>query len=283
MPSQTFVANPLASAGGRVIAAPFQFYVTGEDRLRLVAVGSKTGVTVRMRWRFLSTTERVPQVNEQNLTATSDRTSTSVDVELGSGALLNLTVFASAGAPLKGQTFVIVQIVRGVGSAAIVLGTLLADYVTATQHLGWPGSPIVSSTSTEGVMRVITGTDPAADVVISEVVPTGARWEVVGFQATLATSATAGTRKPQLTFDDGATVYQVMHGFFDQSVSVSIQYNWLQGAQIINTTDANRAIGTLPQRLQLLAGHRIRTAANLITGDNWGAPTYAVREWLEVN
>ena len=169
-----FLALPAASAGGRVIASPFQFVTTGEDALRLVSVNARPGVRLKIQARRYNTAGGI-DANAWDHIPNDDRTPRSDDYPIGVGALLNLTVFASSGTPLVGQTFVIVQLVRGVGAAAIVLGTMLQGYVTSTQGLGWPGSPITSSTDAEPCVRAIQGTQPAPGVEISETVPTGAR------------------------------------------------------------------------------------------------------------
>src|SRR5213592_1900599 len=172
---RVFVAQPLASAGGRIIASPFQFYVTGEDHLRVISVNSLAGVRLKLQGRFIDTSGKLDAFSYDHI-PTSDRTATTTMHQLGVGAVLNLTVFASTGAPVSGQTFVIVQLTRGLGAAAIVLGTLLQGYVTSAQHLGWPGSPIVTSTAGEPLIRKIVGTTPGAGNNINETVPTGARW-----------------------------------------------------------------------------------------------------------
>src|SRR5262249_46183156 len=111
----------------------------------------------------------------------SNRTAKTEDFVLGGGLVTNLSVFATAGSPLIGQCFVIVQLVRSLGVTAYVMGTMLQGYVTTTQNLGWPGSAIVSSTDGEPAIRDIVGTDPVAGAGWSETVPAGARWELVTF------------------------------------------------------------------------------------------------------
>jgi hypothetical protein len=197
---QVFVGQPSIFGGARLLPSPSQFFLTGEDKLRVVSANSLVGVSLKVQWRTATLAGDVVP-SSQDHTPNSDRTVNRQDYELGSGSLLNVTVFASAGAPLSGQTFVIVQLVRGDGPAAIVLGTLLAGYVTAVQALGFPGSPIASSTDGHGAIRTIIGTSPAAGVECAEVVPTGARWELVSFVATIVTSATVITRVPELYVD----------------------------------------------------------------------------------
>src|SRR5439155_18890058 len=130
--------------------------------------------------------------------------------KLGKGAILNLTVFASAGAPLMGQTYVIVQLIKGLTGATIVLGTLLGGYLTATQALGWPGSPIISSTDGEGCTRLIVGTTPAAEANILETVPTGARWELLSLEASYVQGAGGVATPISFTLDDGANQFNQM-------------------------------------------------------------------------
>src|SRR4051812_10049451 len=104
------VAQPTASAGGRVISSPFQFYTTGEDRLRVTSFNSLTGVALKIQSRFVDSKGAV-QANAEDHIPLSNRTARQTEHELGAGALLNLTVFANTGTPQIGQTFVIVQLV----------------------------------------------------------------------------------------------------------------------------------------------------------------------------
>jgi hypothetical protein len=84
---------------------------------------------------------------------------------------------------------------------------LLQGYVTDTSRLSFPGSPIRSSIEGPGVLRSITGTNPAANAEISETVPTNARWRVHAIRFTLVTDANVANREVALTLDDGAAVF----------------------------------------------------------------------------
>ncbi|OLB84955.1 MAG: hypothetical protein AUI15_33840 [Actinobacteria bacterium 13_2_20CM_2_66_6] len=281
MPPQVFVANPLASAGGRVIASPFQFYVTGEDRLRIISVNSQTSVRVTFRWRFIDTFGKV-QSNEEIHTPATNRTTGTNDYELGVGALLNLTAFASSGSPQFGQTFVIVQLIRGIGSAAIVMGTLLAGYVTGTQHLAWPGSPIQSSLDGQGALRTITGTTPGGGTEVSESVPTGARWQLLTFAGTLNESGGVAIT-PRLLGDDGAGVEHWSVSSEESVATNTFRYMWLTGLGYKVTAGHLPHTAGLSSEIRMLAGQRLRTNHEGVSGSfQWSAITYTVREWLEV-
>ncbi|HEY3042613.1 MAG TPA: hypothetical protein VGJ39_01215 [Vicinamibacterales bacterium] len=276
-----FFAQPIFGAGGRAVFSPFQFVTTGEDNLRIVSVNSQAGVTIRVSGRrFDNAANLIPFTYDH--TPNTDRTTRTTDHNLGAGALVNLHVVANAGSPLVGRTFVMVQLIRGLSGATIVLGTLLAGHVTAVQGLGWPGSPIESSIAGGGVVRIITGTDPAAGAEISETVPTGARWQLLTLRATLTASATVATRHAALGFRDGATQFYLSPQANGQLASQVFAYDWAAGVPGDSAFGGLYNLGAIGFPLQLLAGQVIETSTSALqVGDNWNAPVYTVREWLE--
>jgi hypothetical protein len=98
-------------------------------------------------------------------------------IALAAGFVLDLTVRVD-GRAAHGQTYVILELVRGLDGPLTLVGTFASGYVTASQGVGWPGSPIISSTDGEPAVRYVQGTDPRP-AEITETVPTGARWEVM--------------------------------------------------------------------------------------------------------
>lgn len=54
---------------------------------------------------------------------------------------------------------------------------------------------------------VIVGANPAAGAEVSETVPAGETWCLLGVRVTLVTSATVATRQPILTLDDGTNIF----------------------------------------------------------------------------
>jgi hypothetical protein len=280
---RAFVAQPIASAGGRVITSPFQFYTSGEDHLRVTSVNSLTGVALKVRGRFVDNSGLILPLEHDHTPATN-RTTVTTTIGLGVGAVLNLDVFASAGAPSIGQTFVVVQLVRGMGASGLVLGTLLQGYVTSSQHLAWPGSPLESSLEGQGAIRQIIGTNPAANVEITEFVPVGARWRVITFIAALATSAVVASRVPYLaSIVNGSTT-----SLFPPAASIPASFTqYLQFCTgyttwVVGGVTAQAA--SLPTELLLPSGSALQTYTELMqAGDDWSGPTILVEEWLEVN
>lgn len=268
---------------GALAAGPYNFQFTGEDFLRLTVVNSLAGVRVRVAYRT-APTPTTTQTHEVEIAPTSDRVVTVKEFSVGAGYLLNLAVFASSGTPSIGHTFVKVEVIRGQGPSARVLGAVVSDYVTARQVVGWPGSPIRDSISGGGVIRTITGTSPAAGVEISETCPTGARWEVLAFGGNLATDVTVANRRPILSVLDAGTPTMNCPIFGTLGASATSQVRWAQGLMSESVALASFLTGGLPAPTILLAGEVLFTQTQSFQGgDRWTAVSYKVREWLEVN
>lgn len=274
-------ALPGTLGRARVVITPYPFVAGGGDYLRVISLNSLAGVVVEIHGRqagrgFEGTPFRFVHV------PLSNRMPLSQDFPLNSGLVTNMSVFATTAQPLVGQTFVIIQLVRSLGSTAFVLGTLMQGYVTSTQGLGWPGSPIQSSIEGGGYVRQIVGTQPAAGADIAETVPAGARWELVSMRTHLATSATAGNRGANLLFLSGVTAqaYAVSPASIGPSFNAFFGYG--QG-QPVAVDFANQVFqAPLPIGNRLLAGMQIQTTTTgMKAGDQWDAPQFIVNEWLE--
>lgn len=278
-----FFASPIAAAGGRVIASPFEFTTDDDDNLQILSVCSVAGVTLTLNGRRVDEKGQiVPFVFQHTPFATR---STRIDsFKFGRGALLNLTVFASAGSPLVGQCYVIVRLIKGLTGATIILGTLLSGYVTATQALGYPGSPLESSTTGEPTIKTIGGTLPAIGAEILETVPTGARWQLVAFSAILICNAVVANRHPRLRFMSNADIVGIVPCFQTMPAGSGEFISWLGNVQGFAPPTTNQMVSTIPDPLWLLAGQTFGTSTLLLqAGDTWNAPIYTVREWLEVS
>lgn len=278
---RAFLAQPLPVAGGRVIVSPFQFYADGDDNLRIEAWNSVTGATLAVHGRWFNE-HGEQQPFAHTLALTADRARNRVDVALAKGYLVNLVAFVTGASPLIGQTFVKLSLIRGLTGATVLLGTLLQGYTTAEQALAWPGSPMQSSLEGGGAIRTITGTNPAAGVDFSETVPTGARWEFLSIRAQLVTSAAAGTRNPLLNMATSGVEFVRSTPPIGFGPSITAECAWGAGMPSVSQAGYNGFQSGTPVSLQLPAAATVSAATSgLDAGDNWGAPTYAVREWLE--
>lgn len=256
-------------------------YCTGEEFLRLTSANALAGVRLTIAWRFLNVDRPNPVSNQTDHVPNSDRSLATTDHKLPEGWLQGLTIVASSGSPPVGTCYVRVDLMRGSGTSATILQTLVQGYVTGTQRRAWPDSSLESAVVGPGRIRVITGTNPAAGAEVVETVPTGARWRLRGVRALLVTDATVTNREVGLFFDDGANVFSAFPSTVNQTATQTRVYTGspagVRGAAA-TALDVTIAIADLV----LLAGHRFRTQTiNLQAADDWAAPVYEVEEWLE--
>jgi hypothetical protein len=263
------------------LGAGAQFYFAGDDWLRVSSLNSVAGVRVVVSGRFLPSDEARPKPFRDDHTPNTDRTVATSDIGLGVGWLQHVTAIVSSGTPTFGAVFVRVDVIRGRGAAATVVGSLLQGFVTSGQRLAWPGSLIRSSLEGAGVLRSIVGTDPAANTEISETVPTGARWRLVGVRFALVTDANAANRNVSLVIDDGANAVFEATALNVQAASLTINYAASAAGFATGSVSNRQSIG-IPPDLVLPAGYRIRTeTGSMQVGDNYSAPQLLVEEWLE--
>jgi hypothetical protein len=260
---------------------PSPVYLTGEDNLRVTAYSNTGSVTLAILARVLQP-DSTPTPFADSVAPGSGRTATTKIVPLCEGWLLGLSITPAAGVTPVGLTWVAVDLVRGTGSNAQLVQSLGFGFINLRSGFVWPGGAYLQATDGPGVLRSITGTTPGAGADISEAVPAGARWELLAFRATLVTSATVATRLAFLTLDDGANVYLTVDSNFGQTASGSGTYNFAEGLVAPQVAHAGALLASLPINNRLGAGHRVRTLTSSIqVGDQWAAPQYLVREWLE--
>jgi hypothetical protein len=162
----------------RVVVSPYPFGISDGDSLRITTVCSQPGVVLEIHTRRFYKQTGVT-IDRLVHAPNSDRTVKTDDYPLAAGFVTNVTVFAASGSPLIGQCYVKLQLLRGIGAGAFVMGTLLGNVVTQTHAAGWPGSPIVSPLEVEPYVRFIVGTKPGAGAEITEMCPTNARWQLL--------------------------------------------------------------------------------------------------------
>lgn len=256
------------------------FYFGGDDALALTSWNSLANVVVVVSGRFVHVDGHVEPFSEVHVPATN-RTATTTRHARACGWLTDLSIVVTGATPQRGQTYVRVDVVRGLVSSGVVLSTLVQGYVTATKRLAYPGSVVEDSLAGAGALRSLTGTDPAAGVEVSETVPTGARWRLVSVEVTLVTDATVANRRIHLFVDDGTNVYFETHNNTAQTASTTIRHSFGAGVGLV-VGDGVSAVAPLPVALLLGAGHRFRSSTSgIVAGDNFGAPQYAVEEYLE--
>lgn len=269
--------TPVVLRDGRQAA---ESYPVTDDALLIRLYNSLASATFKVVARVL-TPAGVLRVVQQVLTTASDRTQQLTCVYLPAGQLLSAAVIATAQTPRRGQAWAIIAIESTLPTGVVFLTPLAQGYVTADSALLWPGGAYPDSVEGPGILRSVTGTNPAAGVEVIEAVPTDARWRIRALRASLVTDATVATRTVNIIIDDGATTLLNFPGVTTQTATLTRAYNVAEyGFQ-------PAAVGTdiffyIPFVIALFQGWRIRTSTtNIQAGDNWGAPQLEVEEWIE--
>lgn len=279
-PAEVTTRKPLVLFDVDASAVPARVYVTLNDRLYIRSRNSLAGVTLRIAGRLLTADGEVVPFNHEHTPAT-DRSASLSSFQLAEGFLLSAVVFPSAGAPIRGQTFVELGFLRGLDANAAVVDILARDYVAEAEPLAFPGAPVRGSLDGPGAILTVTGSDPAAGADISETVPTDARWRFMSISSRLVTDANVASRRNVWIFDDGTNAYFETPETSSQAASTTERHT-LAAVGHSRGVLITRHVEPGPPEMYLAAGDRIRTdVASIQVGDNWEAPQIHIEEWIE--
>ena len=232
-------------------------------------------------------TELIPTgeviTTRQDFTPTSDRLVNDRTILLTEGWLLSIQVFTFGSEPLRGQTWVSVRVLDGtVEAGGEQIQTLINDYVEAGGSLTWPGNIISHFTKPPGVIRSITGTDPAAGSQIQETVPANTLWRIISIFFSL-TTVLAGAQI-RVDFRDAAdNVFYRAGPEQNQGVGSTIRYSL--GGQHGFFSGAGETFFTgLPVNLYLTDSFDFITSqlAAFPADANFTAPQFLVEEWIQL-
>lgn len=265
----------------RVGAEPKGIYVSTDDKLLLRMRTNTPGNVVLVRGLIQASGRQVIPFEQLVTTTPGDRTVQQTFIGLTEGFLQQVTISHGSFIAPYGSTWVSVVVSRGNPADPQHNAVLLQGVVTAARNLGWPDGPQLSGLETAGQVRSVAGTDPAAGAEVSETVPTGAYWDLLGFRATLVTSAVAGARRVHVVIDDGAAILLDLAAADTQAASLTRNYNAGQDGFARAAQDSEIYV-PLPAAIRLAPGFRVRTTTTLLdAGDNYSAPQLLVREYID--
>lgn len=216
------------------------------------------------------------QAISADITTSSDRSLVTTIIDV-TDAPISLTARTSGRGVKRGELFVKISLrVDGV-----VVALLAEGYVAESHKIAWPGGDFEGSTDGRGLIRSVSGTDPAAGSEILETVPVGACWRLISANATIVTDATVIGRRPALIIDDGINaIYKISDGA-DITAGLTAPVVFSQGFGAAVVSNGIHVIA-FPQYILLQAGYRIKTVtSNLQAGDNYSAPQLLVEEWIQ--
>ena len=255
-------------------------YVSPDTRLVVRSWNSLSGLVLTVVGRLLDADGKLSTF-EFGHTPNTDRSKAESTYTLTTGRLIDVAVTPKSGSPYRGHCYVTLGLARRTAPTTEYYQDLAKGYVTAAGGLIWPGGPYLDSVEGPGLLRSVTGTDPAAGAEISEAVPTNARWQLHTLRVVLDTDATVATRSIELFVDDGTNRLLVFPGTSTQGASLTYCYNVAHhGFQ--PTGAGNNSYFSLPFPMYLFQGWRIKTIiTNIQAGDDWRAPQMMVEEWIE--
>lgn len=194
-------ASPIIGRG--LVASSFQYYLTGVESLRVVMQSLVAGVKLELACRLWRESDRAVVLSRELIdSGTGIPTPVTTEYALDAGALLNVRLGVASGTPAHGAIWVRVQLIQGAGAAAVVVGTLLQGFVSTSNDLGWPGSPIEKQDSASGFVASHAG---AAGANISALtIGARERWRPICGRFTYTASGAAGNRNAFVAVLDNA-------------------------------------------------------------------------------
>lgn len=159
---------------------------------------------------------------------------------------------------------------------------LSAGYLTDSKTLSWPPGIFEGFTEGPGLIRVLSGTNPAAGAEWLETVPTNARWRILDIFAKLTTDANVANRSAILRLDDGSSKIWDIVTAYVHAASTVINYHWLPQSLKESTAIQSNIMVPLPPALYAFQGYRLGSqTTNFQAGDDWIAPEILIEEWIE--
>jgi hypothetical protein len=282
MSGETIILPPasIAAPGGRALAAPFQFLVSGEDNLRVKTWATVLGANLIVSGRMVDATGKLQVFNFSYALDSSGVGKTQV-LGLAPGYVLSVSAEVDSTNVQRGQCFVKIDLVRGLSGALTTLGTLIQGYVASFVGRAYPGSLLEQPSDGNGHIRAVSGPAPAPGHDISFVPPIVGQFRLLSFRAFFQASAVAATRAVYLYLQDqGGTTWFTAPAANTQSASQGFGYNFTIGVTDLNTL-AIGEVGVPIPSYRLVNGGTFNTlTGGLQAGDQWGAPTVIIEEWI---
>ena len=255
-------------------------FVSPDTRLVVRSWNSLSGLVLTVVGRLLDADGKLSTF-EFGHTPNTDRSKAESTYTLTTGRLIDVAVTPKSGSPYRGHCYVTLGLARRTAPTTEYYQDLAKGYITAAGGLIWPGGPYLDSVEGPGLLRSITGTDPAAGSEISETVPTNARWRLLTLRVLFTTSATAGDRWPDLYINEGTSTLMTFRRASAQTASATATYVLTPHGYAPLDLGGLECIA-IPPNCLLLQGWQIRSnTCGMQAGDDWGAPQMEVEEWIE--
>ena len=253
--------------------------IQDQDELRLGVTTAIASIVVGVSGVLRNANDE-DSVFDMRVAATSDRVETVLQQNIGAGHILHCNSYLVSGTNIDRGVFVNARIVRESGAIDLPQLTLFSGYLDGGHQPSFPYGKHHAPLEGPGQVRAITGTNQAADTEITETVPAGAVWRLMGVRFQLVTGAAAAARQVTLIVDDGTNTIWQADGNATQADTLTRNYNFFPWSTL-PTAAGTEIFGFIPPNMLLRNAFRIRTSrTNGVAGDNYGAPIMLVEEWM---
>jgi len=282
---RVYPATAPALIGRGLVASSFQYYLSGDEHLRVLARNA-SGVAwpLDVQWRFWREADRVIQLTDTAHATDPTGTESSEDFALDAGALIGLRVGFSRTGLRFGLVWVRVQLIRGLGPGARVIGTLLQGYVSAHNDLAWPGSPLETMHEGHGATVQKAWTLIGAPLAAEVIVPSDRRWRLMAARLEVTTGAVVANRFVEAVVigDSGVELWRAPAPVV-QTAGNTFSYSGGFGVQPSALTGNSRYLLGWPIDLELTSSQAIRVDVNNAqAGDSIsGLGALLVRQWFD--
>jgi hypothetical protein len=274
-------AAPVASGRG-LVASSFQYYLTGDESLRVQTISSNVpGAIVDVGVRLWREDDRAIFIERERHVCSPPALSQK-DYALPAGALLNLRLSTTTSTAVYGRLFVRAQLIRGAGAAADVVGTLAQGYISPQNDRAWPGSPIESMQDSLGVV-INPGWTIVAGPNLIATVPAGVRYRVVGGHFQFTAAGVGINRECFVVAADalGALVWVGANGVAVPP-GTSAAFAFGAGLSPSAITSTGNSHLPWPDELDLTVGMSVQVlVAQVNPADLFATTALLVREWMD--
>lgn len=259
----------------------FPCYIGVDDQLLIQTANSTGNSPCNVNLRILGLDGLIHPIQFQTGTG-GGRSFTTIQKNLMEGWLLSCNVSPVVLMQAGSWIYATVALIRAPFGASNQYDVLVAGYLDNGVGLSYPMSQLQRTIDGNGAVISLPQSAPAAGADIVVAVPSGARWRVHSFRATLTTAVAGANRDVSLVFDDGATIFAESPSNLVLAASSVNIYNWFDSATLLGTAFNGRTVAPLPSINALHRGFRISTQTTGIqAADQWSSAQLLIQEWFE--
>lgn len=272
---------PQVEFTNRFVQPPSSLYIDRDDLLFIQTLSALSAIRIDIRARMLTPKGRMVTLAYEHDTTSSPVGTAFARFNLQEGFLLGVIAAARFDTILRGELFLSLSIIRGGAGIAAATHQLSNGYLEVSKAVSWPPGALESSVSGRGIMRAITGNDPAAGAEIAQGVEENSLWRLSSLRFGFTTSAVAANRRVRFVLSRGGNVVAVIPSQHVQTASTAIAYTIAPFGFDSPLRDGEVLIA-LPNDIFLGEDDTIATSTiSLQAGDDYGAPIISVEQWLQ--